>query len=96
MVLKILENYKITPSEQRVRVLEIVISLSLPQFSAEDVIKANSNHEMFLNKSVVNKILRLYCVRGIINSVEQRKTQQRGRPELLFSIAYDLKNQYHH
>jgi Fe2+ or Zn2+ uptake regulation protein len=92
MVLKILERHKIIPTEQRIKVLEIVIALSTKQFSAEDVVTASRGQKPLLNKSVVSKVLRLYTVRGIIQSVELRRTFQRGRPELLFSLSAKLQN----
>jgi Fe2+ or Zn2+ uptake regulation protein len=92
MTSKILERFKIAPTQHRIEVLTLILSKTKGQFSAEDIVSESTHLKTLLSKSVVNKILRLFCVRGIIQMVDLRKTLQRGRPELLFIISPDLQN----
>jgi Fe2+ or Zn2+ uptake regulation protein len=90
MIISILHQFKIEPTNHRTFVLGMVLSKKNAQFSAEDIVRESKNHKTVLNKSVVNKTLRLFCVRGIIQMVNQRKTLQRGRPESLFTVSPQL------
>lgn len=86
----ILHRFKIEPTEHRSFVLGIILSKKHDRFSAEDIVRESQNRKTSLNKSVVNKTLRLFCIRGIIQMVDQKRTLQRGRPESLFSISPEL------
>lgn len=90
MTLKLLEQFKIVPTQQRIIVMDLILACQGNQFSVEDIASQSIHANTPLHKSVISKTLRLFSVRGLIKMAAVRKTSKRGRPECLFQISSEL------
>lgn len=90
MTLKLLEQFKIVPTQQRIIVLNLILACEGNRFSAEDITSQSIDANTPLHRGVVSKTLRLFNVRGLIKTVDVRKTSKRGRPECLYQISLEL------
>jgi Fe2+ or Zn2+ uptake regulation protein len=85
---KVLEEFKIKPTENRSRILSYIFSLTPgSSFSSDDIMEAARCSRLNITKTSLTNILRLFCVRGIIQLVNPKKTFMRGRPQTLYIIS---------
>jgi Fe2+ or Zn2+ uptake regulation protein len=85
---KVLEEFKIKPTEKRSRILSCIFSLTTESsFSSDDIMEAVPGPQFRITRTSLNNILRLFCVRGIIQLVDPKKTFMRGRPQARYIIS---------
>jgi len=72
------------------QVLSVVLEKNDDRFTNEDIILEIKNRQMRISTNAVGNTLRLFCVRGIIQSINPKRTAHRGRPELLYIVSPKL------
>src|SRR5688572_5762570 len=83
---QVLEVFRISPTLMRSKVLSCILEKSTP-FTAAGILSEMQRSQNRITQTSLNNILRLFHVRGLINTVDPNKTNRRGRPQTLFVIS---------
>ena len=86
----LLKRFKIRPTVCRAQLLSVVLEKNDGRFSNDDIALEIKNRQILMSKTAVANTLRLFCVRGIIQAIDPKRTAHRGRPELLYIISPKL------
>jgi hypothetical protein len=85
--LNILKEFKITPTENRLRILSHIFVFTEVAFSPEDIMAVVVSTGFVISKTNLNNILRLFVARGLILTTEAERTLMRGRPRILYIVS---------
>jgi hypothetical protein len=88
----LLEVFKIAPTDIRIHILSVIRTQNQSGPFSEDILAGALRDGMKISKSSLTNIIRLFVVRGLLQSIDPKKTPFRGRPQSQFIIS-DRANQ---
>lgn len=89
-IIALLKRFKIRPTECRTQLLTVLLEKIDDRFTNEDIVQEIEKKQLRISETAVSNTLRLFCVRGIIQTINPKRTGHRGRPELLFIVSHKL------